>query len=316
MTSNTIANIPNEQIKDIDDPRTVIADWLVNKRISRRLGHQPGGRFRGNARIAPGAIGMQSQFATRNGGRPKPDHARTAGHTFLFDTIPTEAHRAPLSIDLPRNSINRNWNLHEKNRMISGGRLSDSGKLPEARSARTSYIGNPSYWVPGVIAPADTGTRWGNSIANSFSSAANLALNPVASLSASIAPHSPTLDAIEMSLRGVPGLGKLASAPIAGLSAWSKAGVRAARRLDTQGERLANLAGQHRVTLHSPSVRMEVDLAGKPHAKIPTPHTKLSPRNFSAPPTHKRKYNTSRKHATVKPSTQQDIRTIRRFLER
>ncbi|NOY75198.1 MAG: hypothetical protein GXP32_05330 [Kiritimatiellaeota bacterium] len=57
---------------------------------------------------------------------------------------------------------------------------------------------------------------------------------------------------------------------------------------------------------------MEVDLAGKPHGGVPTPHTKVSPRNPRAP--KQPAYNT--KNSPVRPATQEDIRTVRRYLKR
>lgn len=70
--------------------------------------------------------------------------------------------------------------------------------------------------------------------------------------------------------------------------------------------------GRNRITLRSPSQQMEVDLAGKAHGGVPTPHTKVSPLNPRAP--NQPAYNT--KNSPVEPATQQDIRTVRRFLER
>lgn len=70
--------------------------------------------------------------------------------------------------------------------------------------------------------------------------------------------------------------------------------------------------GRNRVTLRSPSQQMEVDLAGKSHGGVPTPHTKVSPLNPRAP--NQPAYNT--KNSPVEPATQQDIRTVRRYLER
>ena len=71
-------------------------------------------------------------------------------------------------------------------------------------------------------------------------------------------------------------------------------------------------ANRHRVTLRSPSQKMEVDLAGKAHGGVPTPHTKISPRNYKAP--NQPAYNT--KNAPVRSATQQDIRIVRKYLER
>jgi hypothetical protein len=70
--------------------------------------------------------------------------------------------------------------------------------------------------------------------------------------------------------------------------------------------------GLNRVTLRSPSQQMEIDLAGKSHGGVPTPHTKVSPLNPQAP--NQPAYNT--RNSPVEPATQQDIRTVRRYLER
>jgi len=71
-------------------------------------------------------------------------------------------------------------------------------------------------------------------------------------------------------------------------------------------------ANKNRITLRSPSQKLEIDLAGKEHAGVPTPHTKNSPRNLKAP--KQPAYNT--KNSPVKPTTQQEIRTVRKYLER
>ena len=69
--------------------------------------------------------------------------------------------------------------------------------------------------------------------------------------------------------------------------------------------------GRNRVTLRSPSRQLEVDLAGKSHGGIPTPHKKVSPLNPRAPT--QPAYHT--RNSPVEPVTQQDIRTVRRYLE-
>jgi RHS repeat-associated protein len=75
--------------------------------------------------------------------------------------------------------------------------------------------------------------------------------------------------------------------------------------------------GINRVTLRSPSTKVDVDLSGKPHydkvaqKSFPTPHTKVSPRNFTAP--RQPAYNTGQ--ATYRNATQQDIRLVRKYLE-
>src|SRR5690606_1515812 len=52
------------------------------------------------------------------------------------------------------------------------------------------------------------------------------------------------------------------------------------RSLEQQAEDLVSLnGGRNRVTLRSPSQQLEVDLQGRAHGGIPTPHTKVSERN-------------------------------------
>jgi RHS repeat-associated protein len=83
--------------------------------------------------------------------------------------------------------------------------------------------------------------------------------------------------------------------------------------LDKQAESLVSKnANKNRVTLRSPSQKMEIDLAGKSHGGVATPHTKNSPLNPKAP--NQPAFNT--KNSPVRPATQQDIRTARRYLER
>ena len=81
---------------------------------------------------------------------------------------------------------------------------------------------------------------------------------------------------------------------------------------DQAADLIPQNANKNRVTLRSPSQKMEVDLSGRAHGDVPTPHTKVSPRNLKAP--NQPAFNT--KNSPVRPTTQQDIRTVRRFLER
>ena len=85
-----------------------------------------------------------------------------------------------------------------------------------------------------------------------------------------------------------------------------------AKKLDKEAADLVSLNKErHRVTLRSPSQKMEVDLAGKSHGEVPTPHTKVSPRNLDAP--NQPAYNT--KNSPVVEATQKDIRTVRKYLQ-
>ncbi len=74
--------------------------------------------------------------------------------------------------------------------------------------------------------------------------------------------------------------------------------------------------GKHRVTLRSEKQQLEIDLSGKDHTGIPTPHTKVSPRNTQAPEHLQPAYNTSNKYSTTRASTQEEIRAARKYLER
>jgi RHS repeat-associated protein len=86
-----------------------------------------------------------------------------------------------------------------------------------------------------------------------------------------------------------------------------------AKSLTEQAADLVSLnGGRNRVTLRSPNQQIEVDLVGKSHGGVSTPHTKVSSLNPLAP--NQPSYNT--KNSPVNPSTQQDIRTVRRYLER
>jgi RHS repeat-associated protein len=74
--------------------------------------------------------------------------------------------------------------------------------------------------------------------------------------------------------------------------------------------------GRSRVTLRSPGQQLDVDLKGRPHAGVETPHVRTSPRNWDAPDEFQPAYNTGGKSSTVRPATQQDLRMIRRYLEK
>lgn len=93
--------------------------------------------------------------------------------------------------------------------------------------------------------------------------------------------------------------------------------VREAVPLEKQAAELIRLnGGRTRVTLRSEAQQLEIDLAGKAHRGIPTPHTKVSPRNTQAPERLQPAYNTSESKSVLRPSTQEDIRNARRYLER
>jgi len=70
--------------------------------------------------------------------------------------------------------------------------------------------------------------------------------------------------------------------------------------------------GKNRVTIQTPSHQIDVDLAGKSHAGVETPHVKVSERNLNAP--KQPAYNT--KSAQVRPATQKDIDMVKHHLDK
>lgn len=101
-----------------------------------------------------------------------------------------------------------------------------------------------------------------------------------------------------------------------GVQVLRRTGAGTTARTKSLREQAADLiprnANRHRVRLRSPSQQMDIDLAGRAHAGIPTPHTRVSPRNLRAP--NQPAYNIRK--SPVRPATQQDIRNVRRYLER
>ncbi len=112
------------------------------------------------------------------------------------------------------------------------------------------------------------------------------------------------------------GARNIAFGVVGGIATKEVASVLAVSKLTKSLQEQANElipqnANRNRVTLRSPSQKMEVDLAGKSHDGIPTPHTKISPRNYKAP--NQPAYNT--KNSPVRAATQEDIRTVRKYLK-
>ncbi|WP_269520774.1 RHS repeat-associated core domain-containing protein [Alteromonas sp. BMJM2] len=89
--------------------------------------------------------------------------------------------------------------------------------------------------------------------------------------------------------------------------------VRSKPTIKQQAEKLVDVnQGKHRVTLTSPSQKVEIDLKGASHGGVPTPHTKTSPRNLNSP--KQPAYNT--KQTDPKATTQQEVRAARKYLEK
>ncbi|MCX7512677.1 RHS repeat-associated core domain-containing protein [Frateuria sp. STR12] len=70
--------------------------------------------------------------------------------------------------------------------------------------------------------------------------------------------------------------------------------------------------GRNRVAIETPAQKIEIDLAGKSHGGIETPHVKVSQRNLNAP--NQPAYNT--KSAQVRSATQEDIDMAKNHLDR
>ena len=89
--------------------------------------------------------------------------------------------------------------------------------------------------------------------------------------------------------------------------------------IEQQASDLVSLnGGRNRVSLRRVNERYDIDLAGRPHYEkatgrsVPTPHATVSGRNLRAP--NQPAYNS--KGATVRPVTQQEVRAVRKYLEK
>lgn len=86
--------------------------------------------------------------------------------------------------------------------------------------------------------------------------------------------------------------------------------------VEEAGANLAQQIGKNRVSVMTPSGRMQIDLAGKPHfeksigKEIATPHVKFQELN-TAP-----NGRTNLSPGTARPGTMDDIRTARQIMER
>ncbi|MCG9771528.1 RHS repeat-associated core domain-containing protein, partial [Pseudoalteromonas piscicida] len=88
-----------------------------------------------------------------------------------------------------------------------------------------------------------------------------------------------------------------------------------ATSLKKQGAELVGQNGdRNRVTLTSESVEVAVDLAGAKHGNHHTPHTRSAERNYRAP--KQPNYNRKKADKNVTGATQQEIRMVRKYLEK
>jgi RHS repeat-associated protein len=82
------------------------------------------------------------------------------------------------------------------------------------------------------------------------------------------------------------------------------------RSVAEQAQALSQTIGRHRVTVQTPDRRLQFDLRGKAHFGTPTPHVHTATRNVG--PSGKVNYSDRK----VRPATQNDIRTVRRYLRK
>jgi hypothetical protein len=106
---------------------------------------------------------------------------------------------------------------------------------------------------------------------------------------------------------------------ITAVNRWGRAAERVPSRVlsvEEAGGNLAKQVGTNRVSVMTPSGRMQIDLAGKAHfdkalgVDIPSPHVKFQELNFGP----NGKSNLS--PGTTQPATMTDIRTARKIIER
>nr|WP_295469996.1 RHS repeat-associated core domain-containing protein [Mesorhizobium sp.] len=97
---------------------------------------------------------------------------------------------------------------------VGTNRYAYAGNDPVNKSDKNGHAeGDPGYWGPGLIGPADTGVRSLDIGLNSLASAANSAINPAIGFFAALEPYDDTITGIEMSVPPSP-----ATAPVKGLT--------------------------------------------------------------------------------------------------
>ncbi len=224
------------------DPKQEITEWLVNKQLSDGAAKQRGLSPK-TSRLAP--------------------HA--AAHGFAFDSSPLayQYHR-PAQVAPGHTMPQARFAFDPKpldqggSRPIAGGRLSSGSDVwPAPSEVTTRYVGQPNYWATGIVPPADTGTRWGNSMHNHLFSALNRFSNRFFLLGDAIEPYSDYLDAAATFgfLHPDP-RAKLAGLLLKGLSSWSKYSDRTVDsihdRITTPPRKLPNRYMVPKVPLHVP----------------------------------------------------------------
>ncbi|MCO5160515.1 MAG: AHH domain-containing protein [Mesorhizobium sp.] len=97
---------------------------------------------------------------------------------------------------------------------VGTNRYAYAGNDPVNKSDKNGHAeGDPGYWGPGPIGPADTGVRSLDIGLNSLVSAANSAINPAIGFFAALEPYDDAITGIEMSVPASP-----ATAPAKGIA--------------------------------------------------------------------------------------------------